>query len=46
MPKLKQNIVFFIKPTDDDYSISLKARNMLPNLFCIDEYAAIGRQII
>ena len=43
MPKLKQNIVFFIKPTDDDYSISLKAGNMST----VDSIVyAIGRQII
>ena len=41
MPKLEQNVVFFIEPTDDTYNISLKAGNMLLNQFCIDEDAAV-----
>ena len=41
MPKLEQNVVLFIEPTDDTYNISLKAGNMLLNQFCIDEDAAV-----
>ena len=37
MPKLKQNIVFFIEPSEDAYNISSKVGKLFLNKFCIDE---------
>ena len=37
MPNLKQNIVFFIEPSEDVYNISSKFRKLFLNQFCIDE---------
>ena len=40
MPKIMQNVVFFIDPPESENEISLKAGNMCLNRFCIDEDAS------
>ena len=40
MPKITQNIVFFMEPSENAYTTPLKGGNMILNRFCIDEDAA------
>ena len=40
MPKIVQNLVILMEPSDDAYDVSLKGGDMCLNRFCIDEDAA------
>ena len=40
MSKIKQNLVFFMEPSDDACYTTVQAATMMLNLFCIDEDAA------
>ena len=40
MPKIMQNLVFLMEPSEDAHAIDLKAGNMCFNRFSIDEEAA------
>ena len=37
MPKIMQNIVVLMEPSEESYYVSLKAGKMYMNRFCIDE---------
>ena len=40
MPKIMQNLVVLMEPTEDAWCTPLKCGNMILNRFCIDEDAA------
>ena len=40
MPKVMQNLVVLMEPSEDAESVSSKAGTMILNRFCIDEDAA------